>query len=281
MAIIEETFESQKITGTSNGQITMVREFRVYLHDPAEAYLCGPKHGEPFGNLGIYVTKKQVTPRHYTGDKSDGASCTLTVTYESPTRANSNSLQLDVVMWDVDIATQMQHITAVTDYTKRTTYCDESFDHNFLDIGRNEDELAGVDIEVPSIDFMAKVMRRASCWTSEYEQTVYGMSGKANSKVFRGWAVGDVLFRGVQKSDSGDGYISLTYKFRGEKTREETMAYINGSDTVEKKGMDYLWPQHGTHFDTSTEPPTQTKGVIAIHVDEVYDRVDFADLGLT
>lgn len=136
----------------------------------------------------------------------------------------------------------------------------------------------GLDIPAPTFTFSETHKFRSSKMTTEFKKRLaYGVR-RMNSKTFRGFAPGEVLFVGAnaqQEDSSDDTNWTVTYNFSVQPNQKNI---VIGNITVPTKfGWDYLWKM--------IESKTNAKGkvikrVVAVFVERIYQPLDFGELGI-
>lgn len=142
-------------------------------------------------------------------------------------------------------------------------------------IGVDKDNIAGVDIVVPSFKFSLQRQFKPSAITPAYIQTLRKITGTVNSGMFQGLAAGEVLFLGASGSIRTGDNFSITYSFVVEESMsDETI----GPFTVNKEGHDYLWIRYEDVDDE--EAKALAKRPAYGFVERVYKRTDFSELNI-
>lgn len=138
-----------------------------------------------------------------------------------------------------------------------------------------EMEIAGVDVPTAQLrETYTKVILLSSI-TTTYKRLIASIVGKVNSKAFKGWAPGEVMFLGMSYSCPAKGSTKVTVTFNFAIQLNETNAQI-GSITVSKKGFEYVWALSST----SIVDGVPKADIEAVYVDKVCEEADFALLGL-
>ena len=154
-------------------------------------------------------------------------------------------------------------------------------------IGFDGEQVHGVDIVAPALQWTEQYDVPANYVTAAYIKGVASLTGTVNSASFRSFAAGEVLFVGASGSqqwdgDAGDGPWSLSYKFVASPNAGagQTLAALDvGPITnVTKRGHDYLWVRYskGVSDDGKVVIPVAE----AVYVGKVYRDGNFTALGI-
>ncbi|MEI8244633.1 MAG: hypothetical protein WCI51_02315 [Lentisphaerota bacterium] len=149
-------------------------------------------------------------------------------------------------------------------------------------IGVNEDgTVSGVDIPAYGLKFSETHYFIKDQVSSNLLRNLKAMSGKINSKVFRSFKIGEVLFTGASGNwDADTRVITITYNF--EVNEDEGMitykdAYGDEYQVASKRGWDYRW----IYYVKALNSHGQLVPKIAAIVDQqVFKEVDFGYLGI-
>ena len=166
---------------------------------------------------------------------------------------------------------------------QRRVYGGSNDDANGL-IGWNgksgsECEVAGVDLPAASPrQTYTKVMRVSKVTDTAYKRRVSGLVSKVNSKPFKGWEAGELMFENLSYSTPASGQTHVTVTFHFKVSLNESDAKVAGKSIGKKEGHEYVWTRHKTvKDDTSGAPKTE---VDSIYVSTVCEAADFSVLGL-
>lgn len=214
----------------------------------------------------------------------------VTINYEKEGADNEEQAEPLKRSRSFDTSGGMQHITqAIPIGSGQTLDFEKRFPSTATNqsgaIGVDSDNVGGVDVVVPALQWTETYDVPSTYVTSNYIKTVAELTGTVNQADFRTFKAGEVLFLGCSgthewDSEKGDGPWSLSYKFSASPNAGagQTLPAIRvGSITgVEKKGHDYLW----VRYETSADSVGLLKLPKAVYVDKVYRDGDFSKLGI-
>ena len=152
-------------------------------------------------------------------------------------------------------------------------------------INADGDNVQGVDIIIPSLQWSEKYDIPSTYVTANYIKTVAQLTGCVNEIAFRTFAPGEVLFMGASGSqewdtEKGNGPWSLTFKFAASPNAGNGQTYpplnIGDIEGIAKDGHDFLWVRY--------KKAKKEKVIINepehVYVNKVYRRASFAYLGI-
>lgn len=138
----------------------------------------------------------------------------------------------------------------------------------------------GVDIVVPSLSMVLTRVMANTDVTASFVDTLFSLTGSVNSAscVIYGktFAAGEVLFQGAEGNQRGNDDWEITFKFSCSPNDSTYNPGPNFTDTLDKKGWDYVWWYPGTRED-STNSKTVSKPVAA-YAEQVYPYKDLTAL---
>jgi len=144
-------------------------------------------------------------------------------------------------------------------------------------IGVNGDSVDGTDITVPVFNFTETYRVPSSTVTGTYKMNLFNCTGKTNNAIFRGFAIGEVLFLGASGTKTGLDDWEIAFKFAA--SPNVSSLSIGGGITVSAKaGWDYLWVRFADAEDTTAN--ALVKRPVAAYVERVYQSADFTTMGL-
>ena len=148
----------------------------------------------------------------------------------------------------------------------------------------DDSEVAGVDVPTAQLrESYTKVMR-LSRLTTKYKRKVAELVGCVNSKEFKGWDPGEVMFLGMSYSapDKSSSRVTVTFNFMIQMNENMTLTgSVNGeTQTIKyfKKGHQYIWSVTEERAEgTPVRPHVTLKGLFLA---DVCKYKDFGELGL-
>lgn len=142
-------------------------------------------------------------------------------------------------------------------------------------INVTKDDIKGIDVVIPTLTFSETHKFFPQLITTAFIRSLMKNTGKTNSKAFRLFQPGEVLFTGCS-GQYADDRVAITYNF----TCSENLTDIDiaGAVVSSKKGHDYMWVYYEDQEEDYLEEVI--KGPRAVYVNRIYEEVDFAELGL-
>lgn len=163
-----------------------------------------------------------------------------------------------------------------TVFSKSVDDPDPAPDHKGA-IGFNDGMVEGVNIRVPVYSWQETHSIPVSSVTQAYINTLKLIADSpVNDNTFRGSAAGEIMFVGVTGTQKDQNDFELVFTF--EESKNATDLTVGDIEEIPKAGNDYLWTQYETIVDAGSD--TTVKQPKAVYVEKVYDRSDFADLGI-
>ena len=203
----------------------------------------------------------------------------FTVSYQKSSGGSSNNnTDDDAVEISFSTGGGTKHVVFALD--TRVVYGEDKYKNLIGWNGKigGEAEFAGADVPDSNSQLTLTVTRKMSDLGNKWQRNVDAATGKINSKKFRGYEPGEVLFDGVsftgtEKSDS----VKVSYNF-SIRLNETDVPIATDKDgniiTVSKKGFEYAWA--ASKYDTKLERSVPT----LVRVDKVLEEVDFSTLGI-
>ncbi len=266
--VVEEQVKSRSYTEETDSE-TLERIFMVKgTDDPYLARPYGPQKGDEYG-AGLVVVGRKLEVSKIKDGSNDGA-VKLVVTYKTPESANPSTPEEDEYEWSTQ--SNSHHIIKAT---RGQTHYPPTADVGAL-IGVNGDDIAGVDIQVPSPSMTFR--KTFTTWTSSLMRTLLNATGKVNQYSWKGWSAEEVLFLGAVGRRKGYGPLQVTYHFLVEPNVTFPVQTVSGAVTVDKKGHDYVWYTYVKQVD-ETEGRT-AHAIESAHVAHVYELANFSNLGI-
>ena len=141
-------------------------------------------------------------------------------------------------------------------------------------IGVTEGGIEGVDITVPVFNWTETHYLAGVYVTSGYKRALRDLTGCVNDAGFRGFAAGEVLFRGAQGQKRGSEDWEITFRFAASENRYGlSVGSVTG---IQKAGWDYLWVSYADQEIGGR----MVKQPRAAYVERVYPWGDFYRLGI-
>lgn len=176
--------------------------------------------------------------------------------------------------FEFDTSGGTQHITQSIETV--ATYGDAPADFDGA-IGVNDKSVDGVDIVVPVFNF-SETHRFAEI-SNYYKGAIFNVTGKVNRDPFRGFAPGEVLFLGAtgnKRDNTGETPWELAYRFSALANRNDI--YVGSIGPITKRGWEYMWVRYADADDNVSK--TLIKYPLSVHIEQVYQTVDFSLLGI-
>jgi hypothetical protein len=130
-------------------------------------------------------------------------------------------------------------------------------------------EVEGVDIVIPALRLSYTIKQPLGLVTESYAKRLAKITGYINAFTFRGFAPGELLFMGARGEDGSNTEASVSYDFLAS---ADAVLTIGGINNIVKYGHAYLW----VAFKPSVESNQHVQVPRSVHVERVYDVVDFA-----
>jgi len=154
-------------------------------------------------------------------------------------------------------------------------------------IGFDGQNVQGVDIVVPKFEwgetqYMYWVPASGE-WT--YMQMLMALTGRVNDAEFRGFAAGEVLFRGAHGQRTGGLYNYWKIDFRFAASPNQTGITIGDIEDIEKPGWAYMDVRYSDALAEATATGEEEDSLVipvpvAVLVHQVYEAGDFSELNL-
>lgn len=143
--------------------------------------------------------------------------------------------------------------------------------------GKPDDPITGVDVPTGQLrETYTKVMRMSAI-TTEKKRVWNSLVGKVNSKAFKGWAAGEVMFLGCSFSGSEKPLSKITVQFNFSIQENENNATINNIECGKKEGFQCIWANSEPKNGKDNKPELNIKGV---YIATVCESRDFGILGI-
>lgn len=179
--------------------------------------------------------------------------------------------------YEFDTTGNTTHITqslrTVSSKFLSSAYSNDTF-HGAIGVNQDRTEVAGVDIVLPGFAWSESHALPGNAVTNAYKRILYLLTGKINSKDYKGFKEGELLFLGARGTRRGDGIWQISYSFAASPNVDNvTIAGISG---ITKKGWQYLW----FHYNRYENIGNLILRPTSAHVEDVYEEADFASLGI-
>ena len=286
---ITEKIESRRLEHTSKGR-ELTRIFTIQgTDDPVQADPLGPQIGDTyddsigndegsgFTDLSLFVGRRDLIPL-LVGSGGPKA-IRLEVTYFEVNRnpsGVSRRVSLDIAGQSLLIG---RAISQRSFPTSKNLEISKKWGRAIGPITRNE--LKGANI-LQAMVTLSEVHERNRL-SEAYIQTVLDVHGMVNRFIFRGFAVGIVLFQGARASTTPDGRWMLEYIFKiapKEVTRlidefVDDDGIPMGPETVTVEGHEHLWYNWVKQDGGAGKEQYKLK---SIHIATIFKSADFAAL---
>lgn len=138
-------------------------------------------------------------------------------------------------------------------------------------------EIAGVDVPTAELTKTYTKIMRIKDITTAFERNVASMIGAVNSKDFKGWKKGEVMFKDMSYSaGKNDKKVAVSFSFAIH-PNESNVAIPGSSESFSKEGWQYVWMIPETEVGTDGVPKVTVKG---LYVSTVCRYADFDQLGI-
>ncbi|MFI4876631.1 MAG: hypothetical protein ACIALR_14875 [Blastopirellula sp. JB062] len=214
------------------------------------------------------IAKEQLGPRFWL--------CTVDyITPEKKDEKEEPAAGEGVFSWDTTGATQ--HVTVSKETLGSSSYSmsEDAPDYHGA-IGVDGDQVQGVDVVVPSLQFQLEYKLSKTTVTLAYIRTLRDLTGTTNNATFKGWDAGELLFMGSTGRESTSGDVSALFYFIASKNVEEVDLPAAFVTPLAKKGHEYLW----FSFKPADEDGSIIRRPSFAYVERLYDPKDFAQLGI-
>lgn len=148
-------------------------------------------------------------------------------------------------------------------------------------IGWDGQEVQGCDIITPVYNFAETHRLTDAVVTPAYKATLFALTGKVNSDVFRGFQPGEALFLGASGRRVTNNMWEIGYKFASQPNHSEdngNLITIGDITGIAKKGWEYLWVQYADDVDSTAK--VMIRRPVAVYVEQVYYTTALAALGI-
>ena len=196
----------------------------------------------------------------------------VSVEYAPPSASNPEVGQDPLTAYSFETGGEIVHITQARGHVAKFPATAPAFAGA---IGVTKDSIEGVDIIVPHYNWSeTHYLADSTTVDAAYKAVVAALTGKTNTKIFRGFAIGEVLFLGASGSKASADVWAITYNFAASKAMPATT--VAGIPNVVKGGWEYMWVSYITTNDATAKKPIVT--ATGVHIERVYDAGDFDTL---
>jgi hypothetical protein len=142
-------------------------------------------------------------------------------------------------------------------------------------IGVTDKSVEGTDIPVSVFNFQET--HYFSTFTEANKATLAYLTAKWNNAVWRTFAIGEVLFLGVEGGRRGSAPWALTFHFAV--SQNKTNLAVGDITVSTKMGWDYVWTQYEAGVDNTAHAYVRIPK--SCHVERVLEGGDFSGLGIS
>lgn len=242
------------------------------------AYASAP----PF--VGDKIPKKQVSLAERCGADSWKVIVQYAYTTGGASLGGTNLEDVTEVVFDCSSATM--HITQALSqecrYSSDGQTANSYLDADHIPIGWNgklgaQSEITGVDVECCQLrERYTAILPRNTVLSANWKKRVASCMNKMNSKKFKGWDEGEMLFVGCSYSTPAKGVNNVRVTFEFLVRRNEKNVNIGEHNIGDVLGHDYIW---ATTEDTATANSIK-KRIKQVFVAKVFKSCDFDVLGI-
>jgi hypothetical protein len=138
--------------------------------------------------------------------------------------------------------------------------------------------IEGVEINIPHMEASVRAAFSNATVNQNYIVMLSRLVGQTNNALFKGWAIGEVLFTGASVTMRSSAKLELHFTFG---ISPNAMGLVVDDITgIDKKGWEYLWVEYQNREDTTAKPRVLVKKPTAVHVERVYNSGDFSLIGI-
>lgn len=273
---IIETCNGEKKWGQRNGVLELIEYSIKYFvvcydnHPATEDIIREIFELSPESHSGLYRDTIDC------GDYDDSGNIEITVKYTtSDWHSSTKDDDEDEPTLSFDCSTGSTHIThGLTERVIKGVPAGKAIGWN----GKYGDdmEITGVDVPIAQMQENYTKIIRLSKLTNVYKRKIASLVGKVNSKAFKGWEAGEVMFMGCSYSspDKKSTKVTVTFNFTIQ-PNESNIVVSNRK--VSKRGWEHIWAISRTVAQEGSAPQIVTDG---IYVNQVVKYADFGVLEL-
>ena len=264
---VDEHFESRIVTTGQNPSIELRYTVRG-TNDDVEArsavVSASPAFYDPYGGGLLFYPRESITVQPVGDQLWEGI-----VHYGS-------APQTDASVFSFDTGGGTQHVTQSLANVARYAPPSQTAPDCKGAIGVTADAVEGVDITVPVYQFAETHYLADDVVTTAYKATLFALTGKVNSVVFKGFAIGECLFLGASGAKRGAGDWEVAFRFAA--SPNVTGLVVGDITGIAKKGWEYLWVRYADVEDETAK--ALVKRPIAAYIEQVYPYGDLNGLGI-
>lgn len=194
---------------------------------------------------------------------------------QTATGAAQRQLEIGEVRFSWDTTGGTIHIT----HSRETTGKFAAAGINACDfkgaIGVNENNIEGVDIVVPSLQFTLTFRAPFALVNLDYVKTIHDLTGTTNDGPFFGFNESELLYIGGTGDESSTDSSITSHSFVGIPNESDIAVGSDITVTV-KKGHEYMWVAYALEEDTVCN--RTVKQPISAYTERVYRKANFLDL---
>lgn len=144
-------------------------------------------------------------------------------------------------------------------------------------IGYDGERVNGVDITTPAYTFSEQHTFSRFAVSDGYRRTLASLTGCVNSKKFRGFESGEVLFKGASgTTTTTETGIKWQLLFHFATSPNRFNFYVGDILVKEKMGWDYLWVIYGDEINSNQ----LIKRPRSVYIERLYPFGNFSDLDI-
>lgn len=147
-------------------------------------------------------------------------------------------------------------------------------------IGVTKDSIEGVEVPLPQFTWTETWKMPIAMLTDAYKVTLAGLTARVNNATFRGFAIGEVRFDGVdgsiERQDSQETALNPELTFAFSASPNAVGLAVGPITGIAKKGWEYAW----VLYEDDTSQHRMVKSPIAVYVQQVLFYGNFAGLGI-
>jgi hypothetical protein len=278
----EEAQKSREVSHTVDRK-TYTRIF--YIHGTYDTTKCMDIGPQPKASDDLIptmvVTKREMEPFAWGGGYADMVK--VTITYEEPLTVSDGGDS--EATFTYDFTSEDVHVDVALSQTNYTPVGEEPAAGEDKLINFDGQQVEGMDIQAPVLEITEEHQFHDTNFTASVRRTLRDSVYTVNSRVFREFAIGEVLFIGASAQRRQHVWF-VTFRFRVRRNVvKQSLDIVNehgGTETVkyDKTGWQYLWVGVGKRPITTGGETKERITPVSVHVANVYQSIDFAVLGI-